>query len=126
MYIVDKPGAVQTTLIGSAHHRRVAQGRDPRRDVNSVSGGFSSRMTANLRESKGYTYCPPQVSNCYRDAVWARTDVTTAVTARPQGIFLRSTGFRLGFPSEAELEPAEELHARHLLSCATPTARASS
>ncbi|MBX7186148.1 MAG: insulinase family protein [Vicinamibacteria bacterium] len=112
VYIVDKPGAVQTTLIVGlptidASHKDAI----PLAVTNSVLGGyFSSRMTANLRESKGYTYSPfSQVSNRYRDAVWAQNaDVTTAVTgASLKEIFYEIDRLQAGAPSEAELESAK-------------------
>jgi zinc protease len=47
-----------------------------------LGGYFSSRITSNIREQKGYTYSPfSQISWRYRDAYWAeQADVTTAVT----------------------------------------------
>ncbi|MEO8501063.1 MAG: pitrilysin family protein [Vicinamibacteria bacterium] len=112
VYIVDKPGAVQTTLIvglptiDASHKDALALAV-----TNSVLGGyFSSRMTANLRESKGYTYSPfSQVSNRYRDATWAQNaDVTTAVTgASLKEIFLEINRLQAEAPSEAELESAK-------------------
>jgi predicted Zn-dependent peptidase len=47
-----------------------------------LGGYFSSRVTSNIREAKGYTYSPfSQVSSRYRDAYWVQVaDVTTAVT----------------------------------------------
>jgi zinc protease len=46
------------------------------------SGARSTRVTANIREQKGYTYSPfSQVSERYHDAYWAeRADVTTQFT----------------------------------------------
>ena len=79
--------------------------------TNNVLGGyFSSRMTSNLRESKGYTYSPfSQVSNRYRDATWAQNaDVTTAVTgASLKEMFYEIERLRAEAPSEAELESAK-------------------
>ena len=112
VYIVDKPGAVQTTLIvglptiDASHPDAIALAV-----TNSVLGGyFSSRMTANLRESKGYTYSPfSQVSNRYRDATWAQNaDVTTAVTgASLKEIFYEIDRLQAEAPTEAELESAK-------------------
>jgi predicted Zn-dependent peptidase len=51
--------------------------------TNSLLGGsFSSRITSNIREQKGYTYSPnSQISRRVHDAYWVETaDVTTAVT----------------------------------------------
>lgn len=112
VYIVDKPAAVQTTLIvglptiDASHPDAIALSV-----TNSVLGGyFSSRMTSNLRESKGYTYSPfSQVSNRYRDATWAQNaDVTTAVTgASLKEIFFEIDRLQAEPPSEAELESAK-------------------
>lgn len=112
VYIVDKPAAVQTTLIvglptiDASHPDAIALSV-----TNSVLGGyFSSRMTSNLRESKGYTYSPfSQVSNRYRDATWAQNaDVTTAVTgASLKEIFYEIDRLQAEPPSEAELESAK-------------------
>ncbi len=112
VYIVDKPAAVQTTLIvglptiDASHADSIALSV-----ANSVLGGyFSSRMTANLRESKGYTYSPfSQVSNRYRDATWAQNaDVTTAVTgASLKEIFYEIDRLQAEAPSADELESAK-------------------
>jgi zinc protease len=47
-----------------------------------LGGAFTSRITRNIREDKGYTYSPySEVSVRYRDAYWAEiADVTTTVT----------------------------------------------
>ena len=109
VYIVDKPGAVQTTLIVGLPTIDASQ-KDaiPLAVTNNVLGGyFSSRMTANLRENKGYTYSPySQVSNRYRDATWAQNaDVTTAVTgASLKEIFYEIDRLQAEAPGEAELE----------------------
>ena len=109
VYIVDKPGAVQTTLIVGLPTIDASQ-KDaiPLAVTNNVLGGyFSSRMTANLRENKGYTYSPySQVSNRYRDATWAQNaDVTTAVTgASLKEIFHEIDRLQAEAPGEAELE----------------------
>jgi len=52
--------------------------------TNTLLGGFfSSRVTTNIREDKGYTYSPySSVSTRYRDAYWLQqADVSTDVTA---------------------------------------------
>jgi zinc protease len=47
-----------------------------------LGGSFASRITANIREQKGYTYSPrSQVSSRYHDAYWVEVaDVTTKDT----------------------------------------------
>ncbi len=82
--IIDRPGAPQSTIeIGLP----VADPGKPdylRLQVtNSLLGGsFASRITANIREQKGYTYSPySMISSRYRTAFWAElADVSTNVT----------------------------------------------
>ena len=112
VYLVDKPAAVQTTLIVGLPTIDASNPAAIGLAVtNSVLGGyFSSRMTANLRESKGYTYSPfSQVSNRYRDATWAQNaDVTTAVTgASLKEIFYEIDRLQAEAPTEAELDSAK-------------------
>ncbi len=83
--LIDRPGAVQTTLrFGGAAPSR----NDPRFAAatlaNLVFGGyFSSRWVANIREDKGYTYSPhsgidhPPAGS----RLTAGADVATGVTA---------------------------------------------
>ena len=84
VHLVDRPGAVQSTLIVGMPVIDPSQpDYVPLVVTNTLLGGyFSSRMTANLREQKGYTYSPfSQLSSRQRDAYWAQNaDVTTAVT----------------------------------------------
>ena len=84
VHLVDRPGAVQSTLIVGMPVIDPSQpDYVPLVVTNTLLGGyFSSRMTANLREQKGYTYSPfSQLSSRRRDTYWAQNaDVTTAVT----------------------------------------------
>ena len=82
--LVDRPGAPQST-IRLAFPAPVAgsAGDIPMRVSNALLGGsFSSRITSNIREAKGYTYSP--FSNTTFNpgqAVWTfNADVTTDVT----------------------------------------------
>ena len=84
VYILDRPGAVQSTILMGMP---VIDPSKPDWDalflMNVLLGGsFSSRITSNIREAKGYTYSPNgQLSNRYHDAYWAEAaDVTTNVT----------------------------------------------
>jgi predicted Zn-dependent peptidase len=76
--------------------------------MNALLGGsFGSRITANIREAKGYTYSPrSQVSARYRDAYWVQVaDVTTAHTGDSlKEIFYEINRLRSEPPSEAELD----------------------
>jgi predicted Zn-dependent peptidase len=84
--LLDRPGAVQSTLrlglpvqISPGHPDYI-----PLEVTNSLLGGaFTSRITNNIREQKGYTYSPfSQVVPRYRTAAWQESaDVTTKFTA---------------------------------------------
>jgi predicted Zn-dependent peptidase len=109
VHLVDRPDAVQSTLIvgmpviDPSHPDYV-----PLAVTNTLLGGyFSSRMTTNLREQKGYTYSPfSQLSSRQKDAYWAESaDVTTAVTGPSlKEIFLEIDRLQSEPPSEAELQ----------------------
>jgi zinc protease len=86
LVLLDRPAAVQSTLrlglpinIGPAHPDYAAL-----EVADSLLGGaFTSRITNNIREQKGYTYSPfSQVVTRYRTAEWHEAaDVTTKFTA---------------------------------------------
>jgi predicted Zn-dependent peptidase len=82
--LVDRPGAAQSTLyMGLPTIDPSNPDYIPLQVMNALLGGsFNSRITANIREQKGYTYSPfSQISPRYRDAYWVQiADVTTAVT----------------------------------------------
>jgi predicted Zn-dependent peptidase len=82
--VTDRHGAPQSTLIvglpvpPATSPDAVALGV-----TNALLGGsFNSRITANIREQKGYTYSPrSEISRRYHDGYWAETaDVTTQYT----------------------------------------------
>ena len=82
--VVDRPGASQSNLlVGLPTVEPGHQDWIPLQITNSLLGGsFSSRITSNIREDKGYTYSPfSQVSTRYKDAYWVQSAaVTTDVT----------------------------------------------
>ncbi|WP_066800680.1 M16 family metallopeptidase [Sphingomonas soli] len=82
--LVDRPGAPQTTLRLAFDAQLAGSESDiPQRVTNSLLGGaFSSRITTNIREDKGYTYSPGSgVAFQPGDALWTfEADVTTAQT----------------------------------------------
>ena len=84
VFLVDRPGAVQSTVyLGMPVIDPSKPDWDTLFLMNVLLGGsFGSRITANIREQKGYTYSPSsQLSNRYRDAYWLEAaDVTTNVT----------------------------------------------
>ena len=109
IHLVDRPDAVQSTLIvGMPVIDPTQPDYVPMVVTNTLLGGyFSSRMTANLREQKGYTYGPfSQLSSRRRDTYWAQNaDVTTAVTgASLKEIFYEIDRLQSEPPSADELQ----------------------
>lgn len=107
--LVEKPGAVQSTLyIGLPTIDPSNPDYVPFQVMHAMLGGsFISRITQNIRESKGYTYSPfAQVSARYRDAYWVEVaDVTTAVTGPSlKEIFGEIDGLRNQAPSAEEVQ----------------------
>jgi zinc protease len=82
--LVNRPGAVQTTIkLGGPAPSRADAGFAAAAMANMVFGGyFSSRLVANIREDKGYTYSP--ASYLEHPSAGSRlqisADVATAVT----------------------------------------------
>lgn len=79
--LIDRPGAVQSTLyIGLPTIDPSNQEYVPLQVMNAILGGsFGSRITSNIREQKGYTYSPnSQLSTRYRDAYWLEAADVTA------------------------------------------------
>jgi predicted Zn-dependent peptidase len=116
VYLVDKPGAVQSTLIvgvpviDPSHPDWL-----PLQVTNTLLGGyFSSRVTTNIREAKGYTYSPySSITPHPGDAFWAQyADVTTAVTgASLKEIFFEIDRLQAEPPPEAELDAVKNYQA---------------
>lgn len=84
LQVIDRPNAPQSTLyIGLPVMDPSHPDYIPFTVTNALLGGsFSSRITLNIRENKGYTYSPySQHSIRYRDGYWVEVaDVTTSVT----------------------------------------------
>jgi zinc protease len=113
IYIIDRPGAVQSsiwmgapTIDPSNPEYRALQ------VTNALLGGaFGSRITRNIREDKGYTYSPfSQVNTRYRNAFWAEVaDVTTNVTgASLKEIFAEIDRLQKEPPSATELKGIQD------------------
>lgn len=109
IHIIDRPGAVQSTVfiglpvVDPSHADYIAL-----QVTNALLGGsFSSRITSNIREDKGYTYSPGSfISTRHRNAYWVEAaDITTAVTGAAIGEIFAEIE-RL----QAEPPPADELH----------------
>ena len=84
IYFADRPGAPQSVLnIGLPAIDPSNQDYLPMMLTNGLLGGsFTSRITKNIREEKGYTYSPySQVASRYRTAYWMQfAEVGTEVT----------------------------------------------
>lgn len=107
--LVDRPGAAQSTLyIGLPTIDPSNPDFIPLQVMNALLGGsFGSRITANIREQKGYTYSPTsQVSARYRDAYWVEVaDVTTESTGPSiKEILYEIDRLQKDPPSAAELD----------------------
>jgi predicted Zn-dependent peptidase len=110
--MVDRPNAPQSTIVMGLPVEDPTHPDYTRLTVtNTLLGGyFSSRITSNIREDKGYTYSPfSQVSTRYHDAYWAQNaDVTTAVTgASLKEIFSEIDRLRKEPPTEGELDAVQ-------------------
>ena len=84
IYLVDRPQAPQSTIyMGLPVIDPTQADYFPLQVTNMMLGGyFSSRITSNIREDKGYTYGPnSSITNNYRNAYWVQVaDVGTEVT----------------------------------------------
>lgn len=82
--LIDRPGAPQSTIyLGLPVADPSSPDYMPLVVTNALLGGsFGSRITADIREAKGYTYSPfSTISTHYRAGYWAEVaDVTTADT----------------------------------------------
>jgi predicted Zn-dependent peptidase len=106
---IDRPGAEQSTLyLGLAVPDATSQDFVSFAVLDSLLGGsFASRITANIREQKGYTYSPQSVVlNRHHFAAWIEiADVTTAVTGPSiKEIFNEIDRVRKDSPSAGELK----------------------
>jgi zinc protease len=107
--LIDRPGAPQSTVMlglkvpDPSHADWVAL-----EVADSLLGGsFASRITANIREQKGYTYSPYSTLDSHPgDARWYESaDVTTNVTGPSlKEIFFEIDRVRKDAPSAAELQ----------------------
>ncbi|NUO83191.1 insulinase family protein, partial [candidate division KSB1 bacterium] len=109
LHLIDLPGAAQSTIyLGLPVINPKDKDYRALLLTNTLLGGFfSSRVTANIRENKGYTYSPfSSVSSRYRDAYWLQVaDVTTEVTGPALNeIFHEIDRLQNEAPSEEELD----------------------
>lgn len=107
--VIDRPGATQSNLyLGLPTINPSDTDFISLQVMNTLLGGFfSSRVTANIREAKGYTYSPfSQVSVRYHDGFWAQiAAVTTSVTGPAiKEILYEIDRLQKAPPSEGELD----------------------
>ncbi|NVJ26733.1 insulinase family protein [Myxococcus sp. AM011] len=103
---LDRPGAVQSTVRVAVKALPPTSPDYVQQEVmNTLLGGyFSSRITANIREKKGYSYSPySTVSVHVGDASWVQNaDVTTAVTGESLKEVLKEVDTLRRTPPSAE------------------------
>jgi predicted Zn-dependent peptidase len=125
IHFVERTAAVQSTLriaipvVSPSHPDYV-----PLMLMNSVLGGsFSSRITQNLREKRGYTYSPYALLTVRDgDAYWVQNaDVTSANTgASIREVFKEIDLLRRTPPSAAELDAVKTGYiGRHIIRLGT-------
>jgi predicted Zn-dependent peptidase len=107
--VIDRPDASQSNLyLGLPTVSPDHEDWIPMQVSNTLLGGFfSSRITRNIREDKGYTYSPfSTLSVRYRDGYWAQVAaVTTEVTGPAlEEIFKEINTLQTTPPSPEELE----------------------
>lgn len=118
--VVHRPGAVQSNIrIGGPAPTRTDPAYPATTLANLVLGGyFSSRIVANLREDKGYTYSPrSSLNHLPLVSRWTlAADVGTDVTA-PALAELRAETTRLATagPTDTEVEAARRYQAGTIL-----------
>ncbi len=108
IHLIDRPKAVQSTLyVGAVTTDPSGPDWIPLSVTSTLLGGaFTSRLTTNLREDKGYTYSPHgYLADYYRAAYWVEVaDVTTKVTGPSlEEIFGELSRLRKKAPSQDEL-----------------------
>jgi zinc protease len=109
--LLDRPGAPQSTLrLAFPAPAGASEGDVPERVSNAMLGGmFSSRITRNIREDKGYTYSPSSSIQFWPGAgTWVfQADVTTASTgASVTEVFKEIRGLQTTTPPAAEVTGA--------------------
>jgi len=107
--LIDRAGAPQSTVLLGLKVPDPSNADWVALEVTDslLGGSFASRITANIREQKGYTYSPySQLSAHPGDAAWNQAaDVTTNVTgASLKEIFFEIDRLRKEPPSAAELQ----------------------
>lgn len=112
LYIVDRPGAVQTVITFAAPAPAIAdQRRVPLRLLNTILGGsFTSRLNQNLREKHGFTYGARSRYTLGRHLGWF--SASAAVQSEVTGAALREFIAELNRIRAGDITPDETAKAR--------------
>jgi zinc protease len=113
IYFVNRPGSIQSAIyIGNVSISRKDKDYFAIRTANTIYGGsFYSRLTKNIRESKGYTYSPFSSSNTLAKSgsfvagAFVRNEVTGPTLLE---IFYELDRMRVLPVSDEELNAAKE------------------
>jgi predicted Zn-dependent peptidase len=120
LILADRPGSQQTTIRLALSAPAVDTPTDiPFRVTDSLLGGaFSSRITTNIREDKGYTYSPGSSVGARRGgATWIwNADITPAVTGKAMAeVFKEIRRLQSQPPAAAETLGMKTYTANYLL-----------
>lgn len=112
LYIVDRPGAVQTVITYAAPAPPAADDRRvPLRLLNTILGGsFTSRLNQNLREKHGFTYGARSRFTLGRHLGWFTA--SAAVQAEVTGAALREFAAEFDRLRAGDVSPDEVAKAR--------------
>lgn len=104
--LIDRPGAVQSTIRLGKRVPAIDQSLDMEAADTILGGYFSSRITRNIREDKGYTYSPNSaISTELNAAYWRQNaDITSEATGPALAEIVKEIrGLQDAPPSETEL-----------------------
>ena len=113
IFFVNRPGSVQSAIyVGNASIARKDRDYFAIRTANAIYGGsFYSRLTRNIRESKGYTYSPFSSSNTqakagsFQAGAFVRNEVTGPTLLE---ILYELDRMRVAAVTDEELNAAKE------------------
>lgn len=104
--LIDRPGAVQSTIRLGKRVPPIDNSLDLEGADTILGGYFSSRITRNIREDKGYTYSPNSAVSIERGAAYWRqnADITSEATGPALAEIVKEIrGLQEAPPPEAEL-----------------------
>jgi zinc protease len=104
--LIDRPGAPQSTVVIGKRVTKPRYDLDFRAASTLLGGYFSSRITRNIREDKGYTYSPhASLSNQVEGAGWSENADITSESTGPAitEIFKEIRRMQDTLPTDAEV-----------------------